>query len=68
MFSHLSINGQADGIWFLGVILFMLSGWLDLKSPSSVATKGGRPALVVGGTALLVLSAIYPVWMQPRLL
>ncbi|MHB1081389.1 MAG: hypothetical protein ACYC67_18480 [Prosthecobacter sp.] len=63
---YLGINGHADGIWFLGAILFLTCGWIDLKSSGAQAPKKVRLALIVGGALLMALAAVYPVWMKPR--
>lgn len=63
---YLGIRGHADGIWLLGALLFLICGWLDLKSAGTQTSKKTRLVLILGGTLLIVLSAVYPVWMRPR--
>lgn len=63
---YLGINGHADGIWFLGANLFLICGWIDLKSSGTQSPKKVRLALIVGGALLIAMSAVYPVWMKPR--
>ena len=63
---YFSINGHADGIWFLGAILFLICGWIDLKSSGTQSPKKIRLALIVGGALLIAMSVVYPVWMKPR--
>ncbi len=63
---YLGINGHADGIWFLGAVLFLICGWIDLKSSGTRSSKRTRLALIVGGSVLITLSAVFPIWMKPR--
>lgn len=62
---YLGINGHADGIWFLGAILFLTCGWIDLKFSSTQSSRQIRLVLIVGGSLLIALSAVYPVWVRP---
>ncbi len=64
---YLGINGHADGIWFLGAMLFLFSGWLDLKSAGKDSSRKSRLTLMVIGSLLIVLSVFYPVWMRQRI-
>ena len=63
---YLGISGHADGIWLLGALLFLICGWLDLKSAGAPTSKKTRLVLILGGTLLIALSAVYPVWMRLR--
>lgn len=63
---YLGIRGHADGIWFLGAILFLTCGWLDMKAAGAESSRKIRQALILGGLLLLVLSAVYPVWVTAR--
>ncbi|MDI1314180.1 hypothetical protein [Prosthecobacter sp.] len=56
----LSLRGQQDGIWQLGAILFILCGFLDLKSSSDGQTKKLRYGLIIVGTVLMIFSVFYP--------
>lgn len=64
---YLGISGHADGIWFLGAILFLLCGWLDLRASVAVPSKKSRWALMISGSLFIVLSVFYPIWMQQRI-
>jgi|GEM_PF-6844746 len=63
---YLGINGHADGIWFLGAILFLACGLIDLKSSGTQSSRRIRLVLIIGGSLFIALSAVYPIWMRPR--
>ena len=64
---YLGLGGQADGIWHLGAIFFLICGLIDLRAASG-ATKGKlRCLLIIVGMVLMTFSAIYPSLMFVRL-
>lgn len=64
---YLGLGGQADGIWHLGAIFFLICGLLDLRAASGAGGGRLRYLLIVVGMLLTTFSTIYPSLMYARL-
>ena len=65
---YLGLGGQADGIWYLGAVFFLICGLNDLRAASGGTTGKLRYPLIIVGMLLITVSAIYPSLMLEMLL